>query len=125
MHLHGTSRFSGQYISVNTPWYLSATKYSMDGFCYAATLLCDVIGAASVKFEDTRLMTIFVTLYHVDAMFNLLRTETGSICQVLHFLIQMVICYIMRLHRGSFMPTWKKMAGTPVEEQGNRPARQQ
>ena len=72
------------------------------------TFLCALIalclGLLGMKLRDTRILTLFITVYYVDAIINLVRVS--SILQLAQFFMQIGVCYSMGHFKSSLIGTW-------------------
>jgi len=75
-----------------------------EGLTYAATLLTICLGVAGIKLEDTRVVSLFMTLFYIDALINLIRVYT--VLHFAHFIIQIIICQVMRQFKITLQSTW-------------------
>ncbi len=66
----------------------------------AAAALC----ALAMRLQDTRMLTLFVVLYYVDALLSLVRIS--EILQLVRFLCQVAVCHIAFLHKQAIQPVW-------------------
>ena len=72
------------------------------------TFLCALIalclGLIGMKLKDTRILTLFIVIYYVDAILNLVRVS--SILQLAQFFMQIGVCHCMTHYKSTLMPQW-------------------
>eukprot|EP01006_Ploeotia_vitrea_P035850 TRINITY_DN65940_c4_g1_i1.p1 TRINITY_DN65940_c4_g1~~TRINITY_DN65940_c4_g1_i1.p1 ORF type:complete len:274 (+),score=76.88 TRINITY_DN65940_c4_g1_i1:42-863(+) len=71
---------------------------------YATTVLVMLLGCAGAALRDTRLLGVFLPLFYVDSVLNVLRVYT--ILQFTHFAVQIMICYVAKLLKKNLMGAW-------------------
>jgi len=75
-----------------------------EALTYSSSLLILLLGFASVKLRDTRLISLFIVLYWLDAIINLIRVYT--VLQFCHFIAQILICQSMRFYGLTLQASW-------------------
>jgi hypothetical protein len=83
---------------------MNDTLTTIDGAIFVLTLLALVMAHVGTRTLDSRLMTIFETVYYIDALINLFRVENRL--QFAHFGIQLVICHCVGGFKTSIAGQW-------------------
>ncbi len=71
---------------------------------FACTFISLILASVAIKLRDTRLVTLFIAVFYVDALLNLLRVYTAL--HFAHFVCQLVICHLMTQYRSTLTATW-------------------
>eukprot|EP00808_Paulinella_micropora_P002769 g69915.t1 len=74
------------------------------GLTFAASILMLALGLIGWNLHDTRILTLFVVLFYVDALINLVRVS--NVVDFTHFVVQIVICQIVRQYKLTLMADW-------------------
>jgi len=83
-----TMYFQTLYSAVEAEPYMGMT----DDLAFSATLLGVLLGFLAMWQKDPRLLTIFICVFIVDSLVNLIRLTT--IFQFVQFALQLLICYV-------------------------------
>jgi hypothetical protein len=71
---------------------------------FACTFVSLILAGVAIRLRDSRLVTLFIAVFYVDALLNLLRVYTAL--QFTHFIAQLVICHLMTQYRTTLTATW-------------------
>lgn len=84
----GTMYFQTLYAASEAEPYMGLT----DDLAFSATLLGVILGFVAMWQKDARLLTIFICVFIIDSLVNLIRLTT--IFQFVQFALQLLICYV-------------------------------
>eukprot|EP00457_Paulinella_chromatophora_P012208 gb/GEZN01012401.1/.p1 GENE.gb/GEZN01012401.1/~~gb/GEZN01012401.1/.p1 ORF type:complete len:228 (+),score=17.30 gb/GEZN01012401.1/:55-738(+) len=74
------------------------------GMAFAAAVIMLSLGLLGWKLQETRILTLFIVLFYVDALINLIRV--ANVVHFTHFVLQIVICQIVRQYKLTLMADW-------------------
>lgn len=86
---------------VDTMTYEAGT---MDLATFLSALVALALGVVGMKLHDTRLLTLFIVVFYIDAIINLVRVS--SILQLAQFFMQISVCHVTSLYKISLVPQW-------------------
>ena len=86
---------------VDTMTYAAGTT-DLVTFLSALVALC--LGVLGMKLRDTRILTLFIVVFYIDAIINLVRVS--SILQLAQFFMQISVCHVTSLYKVSLVPQW-------------------
>lgn len=82
----------------------SYSSGTTDLVSFLCALVALGLGLVGMKLRDTRLLTLFIVIYYVDAMINLVRIS--SILQLAQFFMQIGVCHSMSHFKSTLVPQW-------------------
>lgn len=71
---------------------------------YVCTILCIMLGYMGLRNRSTRVITLFIVVFYVDALLNLIRVET--VMQFSYFVVQLILCHLMGQFKLTLVPSW-------------------
>lgn len=77
---------------------------SFDTLTYTTTMLELGLAVMALILRNTRLATMFMVVYYIDALINLIRVY--SVLQFAHFILQLAINHVMGQFKTALLPNW-------------------
>jgi len=71
---------------------------------FLASLFTLFLGCVGLKLRDVRILTLFVVLFYIDALLNLVRVNT--ILQLAQFFMQIGVAHPMTAFKNTLLPQW-------------------
>ena len=71
---------------------------------FVCALVALALGVVGLRLRDTRILTLFIVVYYIDSVINLVRIS--SILQLAQFFMQISVCHVTSLFKNSLVPQW-------------------